>query len=213
MPRRELDRYLTRRSWDVEQLLKRVDIRGHVMELCAGEGDIVRVLNKQSNFLVYPTSDRIFTNDLDPLLAADYHADATDPLSYVLTAIPGDRLPSVDWHVTNPPYNLAPKIIPLAFEHARVGIAMLLRLTYLEPCTRSRRKDAIRRGFWLRDHPPTDLIILPRYSYTGDGKTDSVTSAWMVWDKRKGVGIVQSHEVRNQRIFCVPEEEEGGSPQ
>ena len=39
------------------------------------------------------------------------------------------------------------------------------------------------RGAWLNEHPPTTLIVLPRISFTGNGKTDSVTCAWMVWEK------------------------------
>jgi hypothetical protein len=27
------------------------------------------------------------------------------------------------------------------------------------------------------------MLILPRISFTGDGKTDSVTVAWVIWDK------------------------------
>jgi hypothetical protein len=53
---------------------------------------------------------------------------------------------------------------------------MLLRLSYLEPT-----ED---RGAWLNSHPPTDLIVLPRISFTGNGKTDSVTCAWIVWRKQ-----------------------------
>lgn len=64
---------------------------------------------------------------------------------------------------------------------AIVGVAMLLRLSYLEPT-----KD---RGHWLNDHPPTQMIVLPRISFTGDGKTDSVTCAWMIWHKQ-GKGTI-----------------------
>jgi hypothetical protein len=87
----------------------------------------------------------------------------------------GDLEPGIDWIVTNPPFNVAAQIVPNAFNHAVKGIAMLLRLSYLEPV-----ED---RGAWLNSHPPSDLIVLPRISFTGDGKTDSVTCAWMVWRK------------------------------
>jgi hypothetical protein len=53
-------------------------------------------------------------------------------------------------------------------------VAMLLRLSFLEP-TRE-------RGPWLAKNPPDLVIVLPRISFTGDGKTDSVTCAWMIWD-------------------------------
>jgi hypothetical protein len=48
-------------------------------------------------------------------------------------------------------------------------------MSYLEPVEN--------RGVWLNEHPPTTLIVLPRISFTGDGKTDNVTCAWMVWRK------------------------------
>jgi len=51
-----------------------------------------------------------------------------------------------------------------------------LRLSYLEPCQN--------RAQWLADHPLTKLIVLPRISFNGSGKTDSCTTAWMIWDKR-----------------------------
>jgi hypothetical protein len=40
---------------------------------------------------------------------------------------------------------------------------------------------------WLAEHPPTKLIVLPRISFTGDGKTDSVTCAWYVWERGEHV--------------------------
>lgn len=49
----------------------------------------------------------------------------------------------------------------------------------------------------LAAHPPTQLIVLPRHSFTGDGKTDRVTCAWMIWDRfdvRQGVVIVPRKE-------------------
>lgn len=207
--RKVLDRYLTRRSWDVEQLLRNVDIRGDILETCCGEQDIVKTILANE-----PSRGRILdihTNDIDPNIYAEYHLDASNSMSYAPDILHGiSHFPSVDWHITNPPYNIAPKIIPLAFAHARVGIAMLLRLTYLEPTTRSKRKDAVHRGWWLQKYPPTDLLILPRYSYTGDGKTDSVTSAWMVWDKRHTQELsatVRDGDLhtRYQRILCLPE--------
>lgn len=210
--RRELDKYHTRDEWITRQLLERVDISGSVMELCVGEWDIFNVLRPNLNI----TS--LYSNDIDPNVQAGYNFDATQGITYnPYGQFP--CFPSVDWYITNPPYNAAAKIIPLAYEHARVGIAMLLRLSYLEPCTKTRRKDGVKRGYWLAKNPPTDLIILPRYSYTGDGKTDSVTCAWMVWDKRQIMkadvpeGVIGVHGEgyklimpRYQRIICVPEE-------
>jgi hypothetical protein len=74
--------------------------------------------------------------------------------------------------VSNPPFNLAEAIVPLALEHARIGVAMVLRLSWFEP--------TLDRADFLKQHPPA-LINMPRHDFRGDGKTDSVTSAWFIW--------------------------------
>jgi hypothetical protein len=79
-----------------------------------------------------------------------------------------------DFVVSNPPFACCQPIIEQAYAHVRCGVIMLLRLSYLEPCNN--------RAAFLAAHPPA-LIVLPRISFTGDGKTDSVACAWMIWDK------------------------------
>ena len=61
----------------------------------------------------------------------------------------------------------------------RVGVAFLLRLSFVEPTNE--------RGDWLEKNPPTGRITLPRYSFTGDGRSDSVTAEWMIWHKDRTV--------------------------
>lgn len=113
------------------------------------------------------------TNDIDPSKPTDTHYDAS--LSAYWDA-PGEA----DWIVSNPPFSAAALIVPLAVAHANLGVAMLLRLSFLEPVEN--------RVAFLEQHPPTDFIVLPRISFTGDGKTDSVTCAWMIWDKHADDG-------------------------
>ena len=57
------------------------------------------------------------------------------------------------------------------------GIILMLRLSFLEPCHN--------RYAFLEKHPPTALYAVPRLSFTGDGKTDSVACAWFLWDKKQ----------------------------
>lgn len=169
--RREHDFYPTPEG-ATNELLARVDIGGHVFEPCVGAGDIQRALAAESRVHL------IDTNDLDRKHVAKTHADATDKRWW-------NTLPQYDWIVTNPPFSVAHKILPLACEHARDGVAMLLRLTYLEPCEG--------RALWLSINPPHRLIVLPRISFTGDGATDSVTCAWFVWQwtgTTRGVEVV-----------------------
>ena len=57
---------------------------------------------------------------------------------------------------------------------------MLLRISFREP-TRHR----FPRGPWLAAHPVSRLLTLPRYSYTGDGRTDAATTEWVIWLRRE----------------------------
>jgi hypothetical protein len=55
---------------------------------------------------------------------------------------------------------------------------MMLRLSFKEP---TEHKNP--RGPFLETNPLTRELVMPRYSFTGDGKTDSITTAWMIWAK------------------------------
>lgn len=159
--RRKNDFYPTP-EWATRELVSRVTVSGLISEPCAGDFAIVRVLADQPKCFV-------ISSDIDRgREGCSTYGDATDIRFWC-------ALGRTDWVITNPPFNQAAQIVPLAYEHATFGIAMLLRLSYLEPV-----ED---RGAWLSEHPPTKLIVLPRISFTNDGKTDSVTCAWMVWEK------------------------------
>ena len=148
-------------EWATNFLVERVSIGGWIFECCSGNDDIANVLARRAGAVI--------TNDIDTSMPAMFHRDILEPWDF------GEV--EFDWVVTNPPFNLAPQIVPRAYNHAREGIAMLLRLSFLEPVEN--------RGPWLNQHPPTRMLVLPRISFTGDGKTDSVTCAWMVWEKGK----------------------------
>jgi hypothetical protein len=129
-----------------------------VLEPCAGGGAITKVLRG--------AGCQVYENDLDPRHGHGYEQDAAS-LSFWLSA------PRVDWVITNPPFNVALPIVQLAVNHARVGVAFLLRKTFLEPTDD--------RGPWLMAHPPTRLIGQPRYSFRGSG-SDSVSCDWYIWE-------------------------------
>jgi hypothetical protein len=157
-------------AWATDLLLQQAGLCGDLCaELCCGNNDITRQLRASGRF------SRVLTNDLDKTRDSDTHYDAARRMTYSRYADLGWAMPC--WVVTNPPFNAAAQIVPLAYDFATIGIAMLLRLSFLEPV-----ED---RGAWLNEHPPTSMIVLPRISFTGDGKTDSVTCAWMVWEKSK----------------------------
>jgi hypothetical protein len=169
--RRKLDAYPTE-ARVTEVLRHHVILSGNVLEVCAGAGSMARVLLSEG-------TTAVFANDINPVYETDYVSDAADAAAEVWRR-------QWDWVVTNPPFSQAHEILPLAWENCRVGVAFLLRLTYLEP--------AGNRADWLQEHSRfmSHLIIFgqPRPSFTNNGKTDSVTTAWMVWQKRHQDGCL-----------------------
>ena len=161
--RNALDFYETP-AWQTEALLRfQPDISGVILDPCAGTGAIARVLESAGHPVV--------TADLNPEHGPQEVSDASTAALYT-------QVGPVDWVVTNPPYRMPVcfEIVAQAVAHARVGVAMLLRLSFREP-TRV-------RGPWLAAHPVSRLLTLPRTSYTQNGKSDSVTTEWCVWFTR-----------------------------
>lgn len=168
--RRKHDFYETP-PWQTRALMRRVKIEGSILECCSGDGSLVNELlhgSWISPLTGHKIVGNIFTNDIDPERSADFHLDAALAESW-------SSFPTVDWVITNPPFNQAYEILCQAHEHARCGVVLLLRLSFLEP-TRE-------RSAWLAATPPGRQIILPRWSYKQNGSSDSVTTAWMVWGK------------------------------
>lgn len=141
-------------------LLENVDIQGRIFEPCAGDGAIADL---------FPNC---FTNDIDPNHETDYNIDATVPEAWSL-------LQRFDWVVTNPPFSDASLILDNAWENTNIGVAFLLRLSYLEPA-KARRE-------WLlktEDNLRYILPVNPRPKFRLDKKgSDSATVAWFVWLK------------------------------
>jgi len=136
-------------------------------EPCAGDLAIAEAVYKQ-------TGVRMLTNDIDKTRDADYHLDASQTLVWQ-KALP-------DWTITNPPYREAPTILRHAIDYSKCGVIALLRLSFAEPC---------RNREWLRHYPPSFLLVAgdPRPSFrlndAGKHQTDSVTTAWFLWQKGK----------------------------
>jgi hypothetical protein len=165
--RRDKDFYETP-PWMTRALLAQVpEISGTILEPCAGDMSIARILSAEGGL-------KVFTNDVDPLRPADSHYDAADPAFATLMA------PFVDWVITNPPYEmpLCTNIVANAIRTARVGVAMMLRISFEEPTAKVNP-----RGPFLELNPLSRKLVMPRHSFTGDGKSDSATTAWMIWAK------------------------------
>lgn len=167
MPRRELDFYETPPHY-VAALLGEVNLYGRIYEPCVGEGAIADAVRKLGSV------SSVLTNDIDKKRKADTHFDATKPEAWEF----GARKP--DWVVTNPPFSLELEILEHAIENVP-NVVFLARLSFLEPTEE--------RAYFLEQHAPQQVIVLPRYSFrpNDDGKrqTDSVTCAWLVWREDK----------------------------
>ena len=155
--RRDDDAYYTP-AWQTRALLAHQPITGLVLEPCAGDGAITRVLRAAGLSVI--SNDR----------SQSWGLDAAEPELYVRSC--------PDWVVTNPPYRMPTcrDIVRQAVAHARIGVAMLLRLSFREPTAHHHP-----RGPWLEAHPPSRVLTLPRHSYTGDGRHDSATTEWVIW--------------------------------
>jgi len=185
--RRAFDYYPTP-AWMTRALLRRMPALtfSQVLEPCAGDGAIVGVLREAGAI--------VDTNDLDPSRETDWHLDATRDESWASFRSP-------TWTITNVPFNLADQIVPLAVKHSRRGVATILRLSWLEPTAD--------RADFLKEHPPDRLLVLPRHDFKGRGSTDSVTSAWFIWDHARhlapqGIEIVTKAE-RDELISLARE--------
>lgn len=147
-----------------------------LIEPCVGQGDIVKAFSEKT----------WVTNDIDPDICAQFHEDATQTDTHFRWTHKSCESSNVAT-ITNPPFSCAFEILVAEMKHSQISnspikLAMLLRLSFLEPTKK--------RGQLLSMLPPHGVIVLPRISFTGDGKTDSVTCAWMIWDKaiwNKGV--------------------------
>ena len=160
------DHYPTPTALTLALLKELPQIGGAIIEPCAAEGKIAGILR------THPLVAEVITNDIDVTMPTRYHEDATDADAAIWAA-------PADWIVTNPPFNQADQFVHLAWAKARRGVAMLLRLSFMEP-TRKRAQ-------LLKSMAPymSHLIVFsqPRPSFTGNGRTDSTTTAWFVWER------------------------------
>lgn len=166
---RALEKYYTQRRAVQILLAECAAARGEVLfDPTCGDGRMSRALLRSGRFLI------VDLNDLDQSVRADTHLDC---LAAALWA--GRRC---DWVITNPPFSRGGELARLALAAASGGVAFLVRLSFLEACAKSHKAPGGERR-WLAQTPPTQVIVLPRMSFTENGKTDSVTCCWCIWKK------------------------------
>lgn len=167
--RRKNDAYYSP-QWLVESIFDRrleYGIHGSILEPCCGDGAISNYFKFLEGKGGQHPITRVYTNDVDESVTADRHIKAQNLILEL-----GHEY---DWIITNPPFSQAHEIVPIAYEKAKEGIVMLLRLSWLEPC--KNRQD------FLKKHPPSIIIVSKRISFTNNGKADSCTVAWFIWHK------------------------------
>lgn len=164
--RDDFDRYFTP-PWATLALMNYLGgrLRGTIWEPCAGQCHIANVLRDAGHSVV--------ATDINPHESLD---DGAHNFLHDEAEIVTDSRPN--WIVSNPPYRWGPytatDFVRHALEIAVDGVAMLLRLSWLEPC--EERVDL------FRSDPPKDLLILPRVHYLGAPGSNNQTSVWCIWE-------------------------------
>lgn len=178
MARRERDFYETPPDY-VRSLYPYLYVGEHetLIDPCAGNLAISRLMEAKFD------PSRIGTNDIDPAMPTDLHMDATKD---ALWERAGDCGGTFDWCVMNPPFS-PPLMLPILDKALRYcnNVVTLARLSFLEP-TESRR-------LWWAEHAPDFVMVLPRYSFTGEGN-DSVTCCWIGWGPSLPSGLTVETE-------------------
>jgi hypothetical protein len=175
--RHEFDFYETP-PWLTLLALANVPLSGTIGECCVGHGAIASILQMAGL--------ETWTNDIDTAKPADYHSDVTLPESW-------QQFPVADWIVTNPPYaEMSAPIVKNAYAHTKKGVVMILRQNWMEGCDD-------RRDF-LKAHPPTLVINVPRYCYRKSKPDKNGLSHWAtdqcptwiyVWEKANQSGLTK----------------------
>lgn len=165
--RNERDAYYTPKELTLA-LLERIDWREHqALEPFAGENHIADVLREKGYSI---TTGDIFKEAPVDHPGTDFFSRKADRAYQNHSAI-----------ITNPPYSIAPQCARRALMFSP-RVAMLLRLSFLEPCQgtdSSYRIDLLEKL--------SRVIVLPRVSFIRGGKgTDSTTCAWFVWEPGDG---------------------------
>lgn len=144
-------------EWATRALMRKVFFQGTILEPCCGEGDMAKVLMEQYN---------VVSSDL-------YYRGFGIQRDFFDWKLPVENI------VTNPPFNIAEKILEHALSLATCSVCLLLRLAFLESAGRYNR--------CFRDNPPSNVFVfserLSMYPKGKEVKGGGTTSyAWFVWD-------------------------------
>jgi len=172
-PKDSLDDFPTP-PWATRALLEFLDDAAWI------EGtDVIREPAANRGYMVRPLAERFDT--VYPSDIADYGAGY--PVVDYLTS---ENEPIVDWTITNPPFSLAKDFILKALGHSRLGVAMILRIAFLEG--KGRYEEL------FRPLPPSYVLQfverVPMVKGAYDPSASSATAyAWFVWTKEAPEGL------------------------
>lgn len=146
-------------NWATEALLAVETFRGPIHEPCCGNGQMAGALTRAGHNVI----------------ASDLFDHGFGKVGQDARALSGP----VENIVTNMPYNLAGEILPHFLNIARLKVALLLRLSFVE---------SKRRYQMFQSSPPARLYVFPeRLSLCAAGETveggGTVSYAWFVWDR------------------------------
>lgn len=178
--RDELDRYYTP-EWATQALVDYLGDRlaGNVWDPCCGQDWGGRVIRKARGVKTYLGTDIDPSADIGLWRKGEF--EKLNPCDFLNEHSSwGFLLSSAGWIVTNPPYKTGRVGASDFVRRALTGngsVAMLVRLTWLEPC--ADRVDI------LTNTPPSDVLILPRVNFIGSPGSNPCTSAWVIWDRSR----------------------------
>lgn len=108
-------------------------------------------------------------------------------------SIPEWLWPSADWIITNPPFKLAEEFCHNAIRHAKVGVAMLVRTTFLEGVKRHRDLFSVTPPSYVLQF--TERVPMHRGRLEANGST-ATAYCWVVW--------IKGDDSRDTRLRWLP---------
>jgi len=149
-----------------------------VWEPACGNGSLVRGLLDYSN--------NVHATDIFP------YGQPTEPHDFLWPTRPPQINGEVDWIITNPPFRLGEQFAAWGLQHARVGVALLVRTAFLEGTGRHARL--------FRPFPPAIIAQFTERVPMVKGRLDKGASTataycWIVW----------KHEAKRTEFYWIPQ--------
>lgn len=163
---REVNDHYDTPEYTTQSLLDVHDIKYPVLEPCAGNLAMVKMLH----------SIPVWSNDINTQSCTDYNVDYLEKGFTFLCA---------RTIITNPPFNIAQEIIEKALEDVVKGgeVIMLLRLNFLGAQKR--------KQFW-QNAPLKHVYVLSKRPCFINGKSDSIEYAWFIFERGyEGVATIE----------------------